>query len=406
MEKILTEQFKTPILGEYDVVVCGAGIGGVAAAVAAKRYGVRVLLLEKSIMLGGLATQGLIGWYEPICDGKGNKIMYGMADEIFHLAIAYSANSLPNDWQGNPEVAKTHDRFSSFFSPTILALALDNWVCDAKVDLLLDTLVVAVIMDDNGQCKGVAVENKSGRGLYLAKVIIDATGDADVIYRAGVPCIEGKNYLTCIAYKTDLKKSQMALDSKNILKSRGWLNVGSDLWGNGHPDYFPYLTGVLAEEVTQYVLEGRRLLFSHIINENKWERDITVLPSMAQLRTTRRIKGAYTLSETDEGCPFEDSIGVAGDFAHRGKIYEIPYRTLFNEHFCNLLTVGRSISSSGWAWDVTRVIPVAATTGQAAGIAAAMCAKERVPVKSVNIRHLQRELQDNGVRLHFKITND
>ena len=68
--KTFTETLTTPIWGDYDIIVAGGGIAGVCAAVAAKRTGAsRVLLLEKGILLGGLATQGLIALYEPICDG-------------------------------------------------------------------------------------------------------------------------------------------------------------------------------------------------------------------------------------------------------------------------------------------------------------------------------------------------
>ena len=72
--QVFHEQLNTAVLGEYDIIVAGGGVAGVCAAVAARRAGIkRVLLLEKGILFGGLATQGLISLYEPICDGKGIK---------------------------------------------------------------------------------------------------------------------------------------------------------------------------------------------------------------------------------------------------------------------------------------------------------------------------------------------
>ena len=68
--KTLMERLETPVREETDVLVVGGGIAGVAAALAARRAGVRVLLLEKQALLGGLATNGLISWYEPLCDGQ------------------------------------------------------------------------------------------------------------------------------------------------------------------------------------------------------------------------------------------------------------------------------------------------------------------------------------------------
>ena len=72
--------------GKYDVIVVGGGIAGVAAAVSAVRNGTSVFLIEKSVNLGGLATGGLISWYEPLCDGKGKQMVTGMAEELIKLS--------------------------------------------------------------------------------------------------------------------------------------------------------------------------------------------------------------------------------------------------------------------------------------------------------------------------------
>ena len=66
----------------YDVIVVGGGIAGIAAAVSAAREGMKTFLIEKSFNLGGLATGGLISWYEPLCDGKGNQMIFGIAEEL------------------------------------------------------------------------------------------------------------------------------------------------------------------------------------------------------------------------------------------------------------------------------------------------------------------------------------
>jgi len=236
----------------------------------------------------------------------------------------------------------------------------------------------------------------------MAKVVIDATGDADILARAGVPCVNGKNYLTYIAYEADKDTVKKAAESEDMLKLRKWLTVGSDLWGKGHPEGSPMLTGVTAEEVTRFVLDGRSLLFNKIKDDNRRTRDITALPYMAQFRTTRRIQGDYTLTEEDEGKYFIDSIAVAGDFSKSGKRYELPYRLLYNSEFGNIFTVGRSISASGWAWDVVRVIPVAAATGQAAGTAAAMLIKQDILANEIDISELQQRLIESDARIHLE----
>ncbi|MBM3129237.1 MAG: FAD-dependent oxidoreductase [Chloroflexi bacterium] len=400
MRETITENLAIPVIGNYDVIVCGGGIGGLAAAVSASRLGASVLLVEKSITLGGLATLGLISWYEPICDGRGKKVMFGVADELLHLAIQYGPNTLPDAWTGNPSLADTDKRFATYFSPTLFSLALDEWLTGSGVKLLLDTWVSVPVMATR-HCKGVIVENKTGRGCYLAKVVIDATGDADILYRAGVPCICGKNYLTFIAYASTVETCESAVQSRNILQSRRWLTIGSDLWGNGHPKQMRLLTGVTAEDVTEYVMQGRKLLLERLKIDPPAQRDLSALPGMAQFRTTRRIVGAYELTDADEGSHLEDSIGVAVDFAHPGRWYELPYRILYNTDYDNLLTAGRSVSAAGWAWDVTRVIPVSATTGQAAGVAAALSARQNVVLGELDAKLIQDEMLQSGVKLHM-----
>ena len=86
--------------GDYDVIVVGGGIGGVAAAVAAARNGAKTMLMEKQINLGGLATVGLINWYEPLCDGNGKQVVGGIGEELLRLSIRYGMENLPAKWGG------------------------------------------------------------------------------------------------------------------------------------------------------------------------------------------------------------------------------------------------------------------------------------------------------------------
>jgi len=396
----IRETLVTPVRGQADVIVCGGGMGGIAAAVSAARHGADVLLIEKSIVFGGLATAGLISWYEPLCDGVGNKIMYGLADELLHLAIRYGPDTLNEKWRSDPAHAECGKRYSTFFSPAVFSMALDGFLREAGVRLLLDSVVVKPVME-GGRCDGVIVENKTGRGFYGAKAVVDTTGDADVLSRAGVPCRTGQNYLTYIGYVTDTACCRDAAKSGELLRARKWFNAGSDLWGKGHPENAARLSGVTAEEVTRYVLDGRKLFFDKLCERPREERDVSGMPHMAQLRTTRRLMGAYELIETDMGKRFEDSVGVAGDFTNRGRVYELPFRMLYHEAFDNLFTAGRTVSSSGWAWEVTRVIPVAAATGQAAGTAAAICARNGLSAKAL-CGDVQSLLREDGVRLHME----
>ena len=82
-------------------------------------------------------------------------------------------------------------------------------------------------------------------------------------------------------------------------------------------------------------------------------------------------------------------------------MYEIPYRCLINSRYDNLITVGRTVSAEGYAWDVARVIPPAIVTGQAAGVAAAMALEQEIEISDVCISDLQKALQSESVMIHF-----
>jgi hypothetical protein len=97
---------------------------------------------------------------------------------------------------------------------------------------------------------------------------------------------------------------------------------------------------------------------------------------------------------------FEDSVGCVGDSLKAGPVYEISYRTLYSSKVDNVFAAGRNIASAGYAWEVTRVIPVAAATGQAAGIAAALISESSCSASEVNIPRLQQILIEEGVLIH------
>ncbi|MBR6604204.1 MAG: FAD-dependent oxidoreductase [Clostridia bacterium] len=183
-------EIKTVTRESFDVIVVGGGIAGIAASVSAARDGAKVLLLEKQVNLGGLATGGLISWYEPLCDSTGNQIVYGIAEELIKLSVKYCFDSLPLSWGGTEKSAPRRERYSTRYSPTVFALALDKYVTDNGVKILFDTYGTYPVMEGH-ICKGVITENADGRSFYPAQTVIDATGDASIMYRAGVPCVTG-----------------------------------------------------------------------------------------------------------------------------------------------------------------------------------------------------------------------
>lgn len=376
----------------YDVIVAGGGIAGVSAAAAAAREGASVLLIEKSIALGGLATIGLISWYEPLCDGKGTQMTGGISEELLRLAIRYGFDDLPADWKEGRRPAA--GRYATHFSPTLFAMALDEFMEQNRVTLLLDSLITCPVMEGN-HCRGLIVENTRGREFYGAKVIIDATGNATVLSRAGVPTVLGDNYLSYVAHWTNLEAARAFAENGNMAQFRKWISAGSDLFGNGHPQGMEMFRG--DGEVTEFVLTGRKLLFEKLKQTGRNERDVTMLPMMPQYRKIRRLDGEYVFTGEELAVAFDNAIGSAGDFRKKGKHYQIPYSCLYHKGFDNLLAAGRIISASGEGWEITRVIPVAALTGEAAGRAAAMSAQSGLSVGAIGVSSLQERLKRSGV---------
>lgn len=409
MKSILYFEHKEslPIMPHYDIIVCGAGVAGVAAAVSAARAGRSVLLLEKSINLGGLATSGLINMFVPGCNGRGTKIIKGMNEELFDLSIKYGYDTEPDKWKDDTLSPEQRDgqRYMTTFSPYIFALTLTELVKTSKVELLLDcTVSEAVMSDKNGKkhCDGIIVQTKSGRLFYPANVIIDTTGDADVLCTAGVPCIDGKNYYTYCAAEIDLDSCKKAVESQNIEKAiKGVHGGNASLYGDNQPSDKPLYNGTSSEDVTEYITENQQMLLDKLKKDERSSRELVQIPFMPQFRTTRCIKGGHTFSENDAYRHFDDSIAAICDFDRRDYLYEVPYRCLVNDGFDNLITAGRSASASGYGWDILRVIPPAIITGQAAGVAASMASSGKTDINSVDIASLQSALSKADVMIHF-----
>jgi len=388
--------------GSADVLVCGGGVSGVAAAMVAARAGKNVILFEKTVILGGLATTGLINFFVPMCNGRGTLIVKGIAEELFDLSAKYSYDTIPEDWKnGEPGQGKTLERYVNRYDPNIFALALTNLLTDLGVKIMFDTVIVKPVMN-GGHCDGVIVENKSGREYYEGKIIVDATGDADVFARSGAPVVQGKNYHTYCCHAATLDSCQKAVDRGNIAHLRtGYSGGGANLYGKNHPEGKPFWKGTDGEDVTKYIVENQLEMFDKIKDIDRKTRTILMLPAMPQFRTTRHIEGDYTLQGDDTYRHFEDSIGTINDFERRDFLYEVPYRTLVKTGFDNLIAAGRVVAGDGWAWDCLRVIPPAILTGQAAGVAAVQAIDTKKAIHDVDIKTLQDTLASQGVMIHF-----
>lgn len=384
----------------FDVLIAGAGVAGVAAALECARSGLRTALVEKTVFVGGLATTGLINIYLPLCDGLGHQVTYGIAEELLHLSLRYGPGDVPDGWR------EGRGRYQTPFSPASFVLALDETLEAAGVALWLDTLVCQPVMDGT-RIVGLEVENKSGRGVLRAACVIDATGDADVAYRAGAFCAESDNWLSLWAMQVSYAKAQQVVAQPDVTALLDCIRLGGDAWGRGAPPDAPKFSGTDGAQVTRFILESRRLLREHYAarhaaggDSNRHKLFPVTLPAMAQFRTTRRIVGQATLTDGQDGVHVPTSVGLVPDWRKPGPVWEIPYGALLPRGVTGLLAAGRCISSAGDAWEVTRVIPPAALTGQVAGVAARLAISGDTTPDALNVGDVQRALQRHTIPLH------
>lgn len=398
----VTETRSIPVRGDYDVIVVGGGVAGVSAAVAARRSGMSVLLIEKGVILGGLATMGLVVWYNPpLDDSRGRRLVGGMSRELLHRSVRYGYGTLSPYWeQETPEATvPPTGRYQTLFSAPAFVVALDELIQDEGVDLLFDTLFCAPVME-NGWCTGVLVEGKCGRSCYRGRVFIDASGDADLMSRFGASCVEEDNWLSYWAQATSLTAQAKAASAGDVAKSVQPLCLGAFADGTGHPEGMGVLRGLRSEDVTRFLLEGRKMLREHLAKSDKKETTVVTLPSMAQYRTTRHIVGQYTLSDEDKDARFDDSIGCFAEEGPASFVMEFPYRILVSETAPNVLAAGRIASGSGYGRYLCRLIAPSAMTGEAAGRAASLAVKHSCAVQEIPVRELQEQMGSAGYVIH------
>ena len=386
---------------EYDVIVCGGGVAGVASAVTAANNGLKTLLIEKSNILGGLGTLGLINLFVPMCNGRGKQIIFGLCEKWTRLSAEYGFDTIPDEWRNGEPKEYTEVRYIQRYSPYIFAFQLLEEVEKSGADLLYDCIACDPIMEGN-VCRGVITESKGGTEYYSCKMLIDTTGDCDVLRRAGVPTVAGANFFTYLGKLVSIDSCRRAVERNNIFDAFTTIAGGPiNLWGDDQPADVPLWAGLDVDEVTDYLKVNQKLMLENVKKTHKDSREIAMIPLMPQFRTTCHILGDYSLQVDDVYKHFDDSVCAINDFEHRDYLWEVPLRTLCRRDYPNMMTAGRSASGDGYAWDLLRVIPAAIITGQAVGEAVALAIRDGVGVADVNIKELQDKLESENVMIHF-----
>lgn len=381
----------------YDVAVCGGGFAGISAALAAARQGKKVVLFEKEYMLGGLGTAGLITIYLPLCDGFGRQVSFGIAEELLKLSITYGAEAdYPENWLDGVGTRTEKDkRYLVQYNAQVFAILAEQLLLENGVDILYGSYVVDV-KTENKRITHLAVENKSGKTEYAVGSVVDATGDCDIAKFAGVPTAtfgQG-NVLAAWYYSTSAEGYKLqTVGAADIPEEERTGNEEKPLVNRR-------FSGLDGKELSEMVCLSHRTTLDNWLKKRETRPDavISTIATIPQVRMTRKIVGEYELSHTELHTFFEDSIGMVSNWKKRGPVYEVPFRTLYNKEMKNLIAAGRCTSVNETLWDVMRVIPCCAVTGQAAGTAAAMTDD----FSSLDVAALQEKLRQNGVVLHEK----
>ena len=395
-QMVLNEQLQTTVKDSYDVAVCGGGFAGISAALAAARNGSKVVLFEKQYMLGGLGTAGIVTIYLPLCDGYGHQVSFGIAEELLRLSILYGAEDrYPANWLDGVGTRTENDRrFEVQYNPQLFAILTEKLLLDSGVDIMYGTYVVSV-NTENSKITHLITENKSGRQAYGVKSVVDATGDCDIAYFAGVPTETFNQGNILAAWYYSLGKAGYKLNMVGVADIPDEERVG----GKGAETLINRrFSGLDSKELSEQTCLSHKSTYADFLK--KRDSDDSILPvtiaTTPQIRMTRRIVGEYEQSHEEMHKYFEDSIGMVSNWKKRGPVYEVPFRTLYNSQMKNLICAGRCTSVNETLWDIMRVIPCCAVTGQAAGLAASMTDD----FGTLDVTELQKKLESSGVVLH------
>jgi hypothetical protein len=431
---------ETPVHAETDVLVVGGGPAGCAAAVAARRLGAEVTLVERYNHLGGLSTGGLVIWIDRMSDWSGRQVITGFASEIMDRLPEDAVAGAPRDQWGSTEpdaVAHWRERLSAFrdvvtWSPMIdpewLKLASLELLEEAGVRLLLHSWVAGSLVEGR-RLRGVVFESKQGRRAILAEVVVDATGDLDLCAFAGVPYesdveAQGSNVQHCIntswtwagvdfgrwlRFKSAEPEAFRAL-TKHGQEALGYLETPRVGWRDDVVVFMgPRLSGysgLKVADLTMVELESRRRMLSHLRFfrehapgfEHAWI--IQAAPQVG-VRHTRRAIGRrrMTMDDWRAGVRHDDEIGVSPSPSRKFANVSVPYGAIVPVDLDNVLVAGRHIATDPQTQAFMREIPQCWLTGQAAGVAAAIAAGAGRAPGAIDAGELRRELLRQGVYL-------
>ena len=432
---------EVPILAEADVVVCGGGPAGIAAAVSAARHGARVVLIERWPSIGGQATNALVNiWHT---SDRTRQVIHGLVQEI--IDRAGPAMERYADYPARPE---THE-----FEPGALRVVLHQLLEDTGVRTLCHLAAVESIVKD-GRMQAVLTDTKIGRKAVTGQIFIDATGDGDIAANAGVPFefgrasdgrVQGMTMMFRLCgldpdrIKAHPGDAARVFSMMKELRARGEFPPFMDLAAESYLRYprshtvsynmCPVAGNPLdEEELTRLSAQARRQATRYV---ERWRQEmpgfenaeIEQMGFYLGIRESRRIPGLKTLQadmvvgavkqpdaighgfwmvdihdpkgsgHTTWSDQKPDAMPPAGDS------YHIPLGMCLNAHIPNLAVAGRCASATHEGQASVRIQTHCIAMGQGVGTAAALALNTHTTMAQIEIPNLQSTLKADGVYL-------
>lgn len=428
-------QRRITVRHEVDVFVAGGGPAGVAAAVAAARQGARVFLAERNTCLGGMGTAGMLPLFMPFTDGV-HMLAGGIGADIQRRLKEQGGTGPGSDVTIRAEVLKR---------------VYDDLLVEANVQFLFHADLIAV-ESDAGKVSVAVLSGKSELFAVKARVFLDCTGDGDLAAWAGAPFEKGDEHGNMMAgtlcslwadidwpavNKGGLGSGESRLEdafrdkvfTHDDRHLPGMFRVGQHT-GGGNIGHTFGLDSTDERSITQALLWARKSLVEYERYYKEYlqgfeQMELVATASQIGARESRRILGDYVLNLEDfkSRAVFPDEIGrynyavdihaakpdlasyerYAEDFKKlrygKGESYGIPYRCLVPQKLTNVLVAGRCVSTDRYMQSSIRVMPGCFITGQAIGVAAAICAQQGCDTRDVPAAELQRRLKDLGAYL-------
>ncbi len=380
-----------PVHDPADVIVAGGGVAGIAAALSARRAGARrVLLIEREYTLGGLATLGLITIYLPLCDGLGRQVSFGIAEELLKLSVSRGAEvPIPDAWTtGGDPAQRRKSRYRCQFSAGLFAALAEQLLLSEGVGILYGSAVCGAVKQD-GRLEAVIVENVNGRSVYPAAGFADATGDAALCRCAGEPTVDYPHGNSLAAWYYDLDGGKMRLHQLGYIDVPG-AGKTDEIHSNERRGHY---RATDAEDLSRMMADARRWAVEDFLKAGPVSSShaLATLPTIPQVRMSRRLDAGCAMTQDADGVFVPESVGLISNWKKAGPVYEVPFGAICARTE-NLYAAGRCIAADEDMWDVTRVIPCCAVTGEAAGIAAA---------GGRDLPAVQRTLRHRGIPLHI-----